>query len=164
MLRAIARRARRVTTDSRFAREGEIPRAALTSLARARFASASTLTKLLDGSVFHLDARRGALVGKDALGNEYYENAGYQQGRSRWVRYANLDDYSAANVPREWHGWLHYVNDEPGLPNAVTPVYEDATPTYAGGRSSAGAHAPKGSFAHPRRRDWRRYDAWTPPS
>jgi len=162
MLRALARRGKRVATTSLASREGRGP--ALASLALPLSTRASTLTKILDGSVFHLDTRSGALVGRDALGNEYYENMSYQQGRSRWVRYANPDDYSAANVPREWHGWLHYVNDEPGLENAVTPIYEDPVPTYAMGRSSAGAHAPKGSFEHPRRRDWKRYDAWTPPS
>ena len=116
-----------------------------------------------------MGTRAGEKVGEDALGNAYYENTSYQQGRSRWVVPANADDYSAANVPREWHGWLHYVNDEPGLPNAPTPLYEDASPTYVRGASSAGTYLPKGHFLRRRdddagvTRDWAKYQPWTPP-
>ena len=52
-------------------------------------------------------------MGEDSNGNKYYENTGYQSGRHRWVEYADLDNYNATSVPREWHGWLHHVDDEP---------------------------------------------------
>merc|ERR1712159_603325 len=85
---------------------------------------ASTLTKILDGSVWHLEGRKGELVGEDELANKYYRDVSSQQGRNRWVVPPNADDYSAANVPRGWHGWLHHANDEPGLPDAAAPTYE----------------------------------------
>ena len=135
--------------------------------ARARRASdraASTMTKILDGGVFHLERRRGVLVGADVHGNAYYEDVEAQQGRSRWVAYANPNDYSPANVPREWHGWLHYVNDEPGLPNAIEPTYEDPAPTFIRGQSDAGTYLPKGHFHRDGgpSRDWKKYQSWTP--
>ena len=75
----------------------------------------------------------------------------------------DLDDYSAANVPREWHGWLHHINDEPGLPNARVPVYEDPSPTCALGKSSQGTYLPKGHWLQgARQRDWKKYTPWTP--
>merc|ERR1712216_743623 len=42
------------------------------SVARSsdRARRASTLTKILDGSVWHLEGRKGELVGEDALGNK----------------------------------------------------------------------------------------------
>lgn len=114
----------------------------------------------------HLDGRKGELVGEDALGNKYYQNQSYQQGRNRWVVPPNPNDYSAANIPREWHGWLHHMNDEPGLPNAVEPTYEDAAPLYVEGKSSAGTYLPKGHFLRARpgevTRSWARYQSWTP--
>ena len=81
----------------------------------------------------------------------------------------NLDDYSAANIPREWHGWLHHINDEPGLPNATTPIYEDASPYFVAGKSNAGTYLPKGHFLRQRpsdagvTRSWAKYQPWSPP-
>eukprot|EP00982_Pelagococcus_subviridis_P014147 31309-Pelagococcus_subviridis.AAC.5 len=50
----------------------------------------------------------------------------YQSGRHRWVEYENIEnyDYSASSIPREWHGWLHHVDDEPGLSARTAPAYE----------------------------------------
>jgi NADH:ubiquinone oxidoreductase subunit len=71
--------------------------------------------------------RHGVLVGEDASGNKYYEDkkairedvrpgakAGKSAGparRRRWVIYPGLAE--ASKVPPEWHGWLHYILDEP---------------------------------------------------
>jgi NADH:ubiquinone oxidoreductase subunit len=57
---------------------------------------------------------RGEKVGTDANGNNYYrEKAKPPQGvrEKRWVMYKGLPE--ASKVPPEWHGWLHYTNDEP---------------------------------------------------
>ena len=138
------------------------------SVARSsdRARRASTLTKILDGSVWHLEGRKGELVGEDELGNKYYQDVSSQQGRNRWVVPPNADDYSAANVPRGWHGWLHHANDEPGLPNAAAPTYEDDAPRFARGTSSAGTYLPKGHFSRAKpgevTRSWARYQSWTP--
>ena len=114
----------------------------------------------------HLEGRKGELVGEDELGNKYYQDVSSQQGRNRWVVPPDADDYSAANVPRGWHGWLHHANDEPGLPDAAAPTYEDAAPRFARGTSSAGTHLPKGHFSRAKpgevTRSWARYQSWTP--
>jgi NADH dehydrogenase (ubiquinone) 1 alpha subcomplex subunit 12 len=111
-----------------------------------------------------LDGRKGELVGVDAAGNSYYENRAYQQGRSRWVVMKDLDDYSAANVPAEWHGWLHHINDEPGLENAVQPIFADDHPAFIRGRNASGIHLPKGHFLRPgsEKRSWAKYSPWVP--
>ena len=48
--------------------------------------------------------------------------------------YADTKNYSASSIPREWHGWLHYIHD--GLPTKVQqyhPIYEEAAAPYKGG-------------------------------
>jgi NADH dehydrogenase (ubiquinone) 1 alpha subcomplex subunit 12 len=124
-----------------------------TNIFRARFVSDRSL-----------EGRKGELVGVDAAGNSYYENRAYQQGRSRWVVMKDLDDYSAANVPAEWHGWLHHINDEPGLENAVQPIFADDHPAFIRGRNASGIHLPKGHFLRPgsEKRSWAKYSPWVP--
>lgn len=70
---------------------------------------------------FLREFRGGTLVGTDALGNRYYEisdppAAGFQLEdvpfyRKRYVHLADGRD-EASLVPAEWHGWLHYTNDD----------------------------------------------------
>ena len=70
--------------------------------------------------------RHGALVGRDSFGNTYYENRHYMSSaadcpgrhslkrsidaarsgadRERWVMYADKNNYSAKEVPPDWHG------------------------------------------------------------
>ena len=109
--------------------------------------------------------RHGALVGRDSFGNTYYENRRYLTSaaasrsckilqinfyaartgadRERWVMYADKDDYSAKEVPPDWHGatqrkrsvcrlrlnqcglaaWLHRISD-------VAPSSADAAAVY----------------------------------
>ena len=43
-----------------------------------------------------------------------HESAAWGQnntGRNRWVMYSDPKNYSASSIPREWHGWLHYIHD-----------------------------------------------------
>ncbi|MBM3486749.1 MAG: NADH:ubiquinone oxidoreductase subunit NDUFA12 [Alphaproteobacteria bacterium] len=56
---------------------------------------------------------RGALVGTDQAGNRYFREKRPIEGRRerRWVVYNG--EAEASRVPPEWHGWLHYVTDEP---------------------------------------------------
>ena len=37
----------------------------------------------------------------------------------RWVIYKNLAE--ASQVPPEWHGWMHYLVDEPPTAEAYVP-------------------------------------------
>eukprot|EP01035_Chromulina_nebulosa_P051127 gene51127-69572_t len=55
----------------------------------------------------------GREVGRDAVGNIYYED---KRGRTdgpnrRWVAFVGESEASA--VPPEWHAWLHYTVDSP---------------------------------------------------
>ena len=45
----------------------------------------------------------GKFVGKDSLGNKYYEN---KKGK-RWVIYA--DEIDASKIPIEWYSWIHFT-------------------------------------------------------
>ncbi len=58
--------------------------------------------------------RQGRAVGKDDLGNTYYEQRkglGPLGQPRRWVVYSGLAEPS--KVPSDWHGWLHYTIDQP---------------------------------------------------
>jgi NADH:ubiquinone oxidoreductase subunit len=44
----------------------------------------------------------GSLIGIDSVGNKYYENQAYMTGRTRWVVYADKDNFDASSVPAEW--------------------------------------------------------------
>ena len=52
--------------------------------------------------------RTGTLVGADAFGNRYYQNA---DATRRWVIYNGTVEPS--RVPADWHGWLHHTFAEP---------------------------------------------------
>jgi len=45
----------------------------------------------------------GKFVGKDYLGNKYYEN---KKGK-RWVIY--VDEIDASKIPVEWYSWIHFI-------------------------------------------------------
>ncbi|MDX2263706.1 MAG: NADH:ubiquinone oxidoreductase subunit NDUFA12 [Hyphomicrobiales bacterium] len=56
----------------------------------------------------------GRLVGKDELGNAYYEQkkgVGPHGHPRRWVIYNGEAD--ASKVPGDWHGWLHHTVEAP---------------------------------------------------
>jgi NADH:ubiquinone oxidoreductase subunit len=51
-------------------------------------------------------------MGGDAAGNRYYENrVDYPFGQHRWVEPGDVNNFDASQVPPEWHGWLHHIND-----------------------------------------------------
>ena len=60
-------------------------------------------------------------VGVDAQGNSYFRASprkGYKRER-RWVLYKGAPE--ASKVPPEWHGWLHYQQDD--IPASDTPSF-----------------------------------------
>jgi NADH dehydrogenase (ubiquinone) 1 alpha subcomplex subunit 12 len=69
------------------------------------------------------DAKSGTLVGRDAYGNEYFENPNEDEIhlRTRWVVYK---DYycDISQVEPGWHYWLGYGIDVP--PNKTAPEYK----------------------------------------
>ena len=61
---------------------------------------------------FLREFRGGQFVGLDTYGNVYYEinDPNIPFYRKRYVELAKGDDSS--QVPADWHGWLHYTNDD----------------------------------------------------
>ena len=53
-------------------------------------------------------ARHGELVGEDADGNRFYQNA---DGSRRWVVFQG--EAEASKVSPDWHGWLHHTFTDP---------------------------------------------------
>ena len=45
----------------------------------------------------------GKFVGKDYLGNKYYES----KNGKRWVIY--FDEIDASKIPVEWYSWIHFT-------------------------------------------------------
>ena len=54
----------------------------------------------------------GKYVGKDFLGNKYYEST----NGKRWVIYSNEID--ASKIPVEWYSWIHFT------PNKIEKKHE----------------------------------------
>jgi NADH:ubiquinone oxidoreductase subunit len=111
------------------------------------------------GLVLHT-LRAGAHVGRDDLGNHYYEERlSHAKRARRWVVFGGKVESST--VAPEWHAWLSYLTDaplaetgrlpwqKPHQPNLTgTPAgYRPAGHDYAGGRRAA---TPAD------------YEAWTP--
>jgi NADH:ubiquinone oxidoreductase subunit len=56
--------------------------------------------------------RQGGAVGKDSLGNRYFQTRAAPKGTRprRWVVYAGPADASV--IGPEWHAWLHGLTDQ----------------------------------------------------
>ena len=48
----------------------------------------------------------GKLVGKDSMGNKYYES----KSGKRWIIY--IDEIDASKIPSEWYSWMHFTNNK----------------------------------------------------
>lgn len=106
----------------------------------------------------------GRMVGRDAVGNVYYEAKKIGRGdlrRRRWVMY--VGEVEASTIPPEWHSWLHYTTDQP-IPETVRrawqkPHEKNLTGTPQGyrppGSDYLGGHRPPATGD---------YEAWTPGS
>lgn len=105
------------------------------------------------------------LVGKDHLGNSYYQRTASetQTNRDRVVIFGpeylkQFGEYEASMITPEWHGWLHHMtNTIPG--NLPRPAYHlDKTPY-----DPANPYLPKGHRRHgSNRRCWSKVEAWSP--
>ncbi len=94
----------------------------------------------------------GREVGRDAVGNVYFEHKRATRGRrARWVDYAGTPDPSA--VPAEWHSWLHYTTDAP-LQSAQRPWQKPHLANQTGTKARY----------HPPTPTQDAYQAWTPGS
>jgi len=107
---------------------------------------------------------RGKKIGKDTLGNVYYEaqpRKGYKLSR-RWVMYKGEAEPSA--IPPEWHGWIHHQTDT--VPNENSPSYrrEWQKPPLPNMTGTTAAYLPDGHLLGKgkRARATGDYEAWTP--
>jgi NADH:ubiquinone oxidoreductase subunit len=107
---------------------------------------------------------RGQSVGRDAIGNRYFEEKVHrpgQQRRRRWVMYVGAEEASA--VPPEWHAWLHYTTDAPIADSARKSWQKPHEPnlTGTGGGYRPPGHDYQGGHRAAATGD---YEAWTPGS
>ncbi len=106
--------------------------------------------------------RHGAEVGRDALGNSYFEiRRGKGQPPRRWVMYAGNND--ASLVTPQWHGWLHGTLAElPG--EALPPPRPWEAEPLANQTGTPLAYRPAGAIGDGSLRATARgdYEAWTP--
>ena len=113
------------------------------------------------GTRFHT-WRRGTEVGRDEVGNIYYEGGTDSEGRTRrWVIYKDVVE--ASQIPAGWHGWMHHRVDTPPSREAYTP-HDWQKPHEPNLTGTAAAYRPKGSLLGAGRRPQVTgdYDAWTP--
>lgn len=103
-------------------------------------------------------------MGRDSLGNTYFEASprkGYKRPR-RWVIYNG--EAEASRVPPEWHGWLHFQNDEaPTGDESYRRAWQKPYVPNATGTDLA--YRPPGHILEGGKRDKATgdYQAWTPP-
>jgi len=104
---------------------------------------------------------RGRPVGRDAVGNRYFEEKRGRPGHRvrRWVMYPSVAE--ASTIPPEWHSWLHYTTDAP-IPERVRKAWQkphepNLTGTPLGYRPPGSDYL--GGNRPPATGD---YEAWTP--
>jgi len=106
----------------------------------------------------------GELVGKDDIGNKYYqEKKPRNPARAkRWVVFPDDMSVEASLVPAEWHAWLHRYADKP--PEKGEPRWTWQKPHKPNMTGTNQAYRPPGhDFAGGRRaRASGDYEAWTP--
>ena len=105
----------------------------------------------------------GRSVGRDALGNIYYEDRRARPDgvHRRWVAYAGEPE--ASTVPPEWHAWLHYTTDAPLPDTGRKPWQKPHIPNPTGTPAS---YRPQGHDYNggARAAATGDYEAWTPGS
>jgi NADH:ubiquinone oxidoreductase subunit len=111
--------------------------------------------------LFLFTLRRGGAVGRDALGNLYFERPG-RPGLARtrrWVVYAGASD--ASTIGPEWHAWLHHLTDKPLPDTGHKPWQLPHQPNLTG---TAASYRPAGhDYEGGRRaRASADYESWMP--
>lgn len=94
--------------------------------------------------------KHGRFIGEDGYGNSYYEdkNGVGPAGRPRrWVIFKG--EAEASKVPPEWHGWLHYIQDDP--PSAGYQPKPWQKPHTENKTGTPEAYRPPGSILKPGR-------------
>jgi len=106
--------------------------------------------------------RRGAYIGADALGNQYFEQRAPLNGARprRWAIYAGRGT-DASVVGPEWHAWLHYLTDAPLPETGAKPWQKPHLPNLTG---TAASYRPAGHDYQGgnRARASADYESWAP--
>lgn len=106
---------------------------------------------------------KGEEVGQDKFGNRYYRERRAPEGvrAKRWVIYNGRPE--ASMVPPEWHGWLHYTQDEP-LPEESEFHHTWTKPHQTNQTFSDKAYLPPGHvlMGGKRAKATGDYEAWRP--
>jgi NADH:ubiquinone oxidoreductase subunit len=99
----------------------------------------------------------GILIGEDGFGNRYYQESKKVARPRRWVWYKGEPDTS--KVPPEWHGWLHYSENEPIKPDSpfCHPWQKPHRPNLSG---TPDANRP--AWPEPKDQPTNAYQAWKP--
>lgn len=103
--------------------------------------------------------RHGKQVGRDELGNLYFQHK--QDGRRRWVIYADSND--ASRVPPGWTSWLRgQLDDVPDKSLPKRRAFEKAAVPNLSGTGET--YRPAGSLSRGAQRPAATgdYQAWTP--
>lgn len=107
--------------------------------------------------------RRASYVGKDELGNKYYEERRPSlEGRKR--RYVIYNGYAEpTKVPADWHGWLHHTFEKPPTVDPL-PRKSWEKPHKPNLTGTLEAYRPPGALAEggERAKSTGDYEAWTP--
>jgi NADH:ubiquinone oxidoreductase subunit len=111
--------------------------------------------------LFLYTLRRGGHVGRDSLGNQYYERPGRTKTARtrRWVVYTGAPD--ASTIGPEWHSWLHHLTDKPLPDTGAKPWQRPHQPNLTGTPASyrPAGHDYEGGKRAPASAD---YESWTP--
>lgn len=116
------------------------------------------------GTVWTL-ARSANHIGTDEFGNKYYEarttRESYGDQKRRFVTYNGYAD--ASKIPPDWHGWMHYMYDEPPSQLAL-PRKAWEKPHLPNLSGTPFAQYPKGSLNADaeRAKSSGDYEAWKP--
>ncbi|OQS02411.1 NADH ubiquinone oxidoreductase subunit [Thraustotheca clavata] len=91
------------------------------------------------------DIKFGKEVGTDQFGNKYYEDTTDLHGQQRWTEYKvkTHDEFSADQIPPEWHLWMHSFSDAKPGEAGQNPE------TWAKVPISTVSHAPYGNHVGP---------------
>lgn len=113
---------------------------------------------LSNPGLYFLTLFKGRFVGRDGLGNQYFERPGKFRTR-RWVVYAGPPEASV--IGPDWHAWLHHLTDAP-LPDAGTKAWQ--LPHKANLTGTPASYRPAGHdyMGGKRARASADYEAWSP--
>jgi NADH:ubiquinone oxidoreductase subunit len=116
---------------------------------------------LLNPGLVLMTLRQGGYVGKDSIGNHYYEQKKPAAGARprRWVVYAGAPD--ASSIGPEWHAWLHYLTANV-LPDTGRKIWQK--PHLANLTGTAASYRPAGHEYEGGNRAHASgdYQSWTP--